>query len=71
MCQAWNNYRKQGTDTKDKIMRWQMIFFQYKEKNNFKEMFKHRFPGFTILDLGCALSKDGPAIQENKVKFFK
>ena len=48
-----------------------MIFFHYKEKDNFKVMFKHRFPGFTILDLGCALSKDGPAIQENKVKFFK
>lgn len=48
-----------------------MIFFHYKEKDNFKGMFKHRFPGFTILDLGCALSKDGPAIQENKVKFFK
>lgn len=46
-----------------------MIFFQYKEKNNFKGMFKHRFPGFTILDLGCALSKDGPAIQEIRLNF--
>lgn len=71
MCKAWNNYRKQGTDNKDKFMRGQMIFFHYKEKNNFKGMFEHRLPGFTILDLGCPLSKDGPAIQENKVKFFK
>lgn len=31
-------------------------------------MFEHKFSGFTILDLGCPLSKGGPAIQENKVK---
>lgn len=49
-----------------------LYFFITRRKiYNFKGMFKHRFPGFTILDLGCALSKDGPAIQENKVKFFK
>lgn len=52
-------------------MRWKIIFFITGKIYNFKGMFKHRFPGFTILDLGCALSKDGPAIQENKVKFFK
>lgn len=47
------------------------IFFHDKEKNDFKGMVEHKLPSFTILDLGCSLSKDGPAIQENKVKFFK
>lgn len=42
-----------------------------KDKINFKRMFEHKLPGFTILDVGCPLSKDGPAIQENKVKNFK
>lgn len=34
-------------------------------------MFEHKLAGFTILDLGCLLSKDDPAIQENKVKNFR
>lgn len=50
-------------------MTW--VFVHDKEKNDFKKMFEHKLPSFTILDFGCSLSKDGPAIQENKVKFFK
>lgn len=46
-----------------------MNFFTWQKKNNFTVMFEHKLLGFTTLDLGCPLSKDGSAIQENT--FFK